>query len=413
MFANSVAEFLRNGAGNATLIVALAAVPLFGAAGIAIDMFRHQQAQARLQAALDAGALAGAATVNATNETIEQVIRRFADANGMGDLIDSGTGLKVTFRTNGAIHVRAEGKIQTTLGNVLGISNLNISAETEVMAGRAGAEVALVLDTTGSMNNDGKIQALKTAASDFMRIIENTNANTAEGMIRVSLVPYAKYVNVGTANKFASWMEPVNESGGDVWRGCVGSREYPNNIIDGSYADRIPPIMNEYCAQPVEPLTADTAKLRGRIGSLTGSGLTYIPGGLAWGWRTLSAISPFSEGVSATEADQKSIRKYIVLMTDGDNTVRKLPGSPEHTNSGPGNIRQTADSLTLDLCDRIKAEAITIFSIAFQVSNGNTRNMLRNCASAASNYYDADDPAQLSAAFNAIGAKVATVRLSR
>jgi CO/xanthine dehydrogenase FAD-binding subunit len=39
--------------------------------------------------------------------------------------------------------------------------------------------------------------------------------------------------------------------------------------------------------------------------------------------------------------------------------------------------------------------------------------MLRNCATSADNYYDADDPAQLSAAFNAIGAKVAAVRLSR
>lgn len=39
--------------------------------------------------------------------------------------------------------------------------------------------------------------------------------------------------------------------------------------------------------------------------------------------------------------------------------------------------------------------------------------MLSNCASSGDNYYDADDPAQLSAAFNAIGAKVAAVRLSR
>ncbi len=393
-------------------MVALAAVPLFGAAGIALDTYRHMQAQARLQAALDAGALAGAATVNASEESIRQVIKEFALANGMDEVIDIDKGLKITFRSSGAIHVRADGAVNTTLGNVLGISKLNISAETEVMAGRSGAEVALVLDTTGSMNSGGKIQALRDAASDFVKIIDNTNANSAEGMIRVSLVPYARYVNVGTANKGASWMDPVNESGGNVWRGCVGSREYPNNTIDGSYSDGIPPIMNETCAQPVEPLTADSAKLLNRIGGLTGNGMTYIPGGLAWGWRTLSAVPPFSEGASATEADQKHIRKYVVLMTDGDNTVRKLPGSPEHT-SGGGNVTQAADKLTLELCDQIKAEQITIFSIAFKVSSTKTRNMLRNCATSADNYYDADDPAQLSAAFNAIGAKVAAVRLSR
>ncbi len=232
-------------------------------------------------------------------------------------------------------------------------------------------------------------------------------------MIRVSLVPYAQYVNVGTGNKSASWMDPVNESTGNVWRGCVGSREYPNNIIDGSYGDGIPPIMNETCAQPIEPLTADTDRLLGRIGSLTGGGLTYIPGGLAWGWRTLSAIPPFSEGVSATEADQKNIRKYIVLMTDGDNTVQKFPGKPEHRRLGNGSNAPAADKLTLELCENIKSDGVTIFSIAFKVSGVNTRYMLARCASNPDNYYDADDPAQLSAAFNAIGANVAAVRLSK
>ena len=413
MLTKSILAFLRNRAGNATLIVALSAVPLFGAAGIAIDTYRHMQAQAHLQAALDAGALAGASTINATNEGIEQVIREFASANGIDEVIDPEKDLVVTFRSSGAIHVRAEGAVNTTLGNVLGISSLRIWAETEVMAGRTGAEVALVVDTTGSMNSGGKIEALRNAARDFVNIISETNDNTGGDTINVSIVPYAQYVNVGTQYKGAAWMDPVNESGGNVWRGCVGSREYPNNITDNSYGDGVPPIMNINCAQPVEPLTSDKAKLIGRIAGLTGNGMTYIPAGLVWGWRSLSAIPPFDQGVGPTEADTKGIRKYVVLMTDGDNTVRKLPGSPHHTSSGPGNISQTADNLTLELCDRIKAEAITIFSIAFQVSSGSTRNMLRKCATNSQNYYDADDPAQLSAAFNAIGAKVAAVRLSR
>lgn len=395
------------------LIAALAAVPMFGAAGIAIDTYRQMHAQSRLQAALDAGALAGASTINTTNEGIDRIIRQFAESNGIGDLIDANTGLKVTFLPNGAIHVRAVGTIPTTLGNLLGISKLNISAESEVMAGRTGAEVALVVDTTGSMNTEGKMQALRTAASNFVKIIDNTNGNHDESMIRVSLVPYARYVNVGTSNRDAAWMDPVNESGGNVWHGCVGSREYPYNISDTSYGDGVPPIMNEACAQPIEPLTADAARLLDRIGGLTGQGLTYIPGGLVWGWRTLTSKAPFSEGASATEADEKNIRKYIVLMTDGDNTVQKFAGSPEHKRLGNGNSAPAADKLTLELCNRIKSDSVTIFSIAFKVTSNATRKMLSDCASSGHNYYDASDPAQLSAAFNAIGAQVAAVRLSR
>jgi Flp pilus assembly protein TadG len=411
MLKSVIRKFLRDRSGNIGIVLAISAIPLLGAASFGVDTFRQHDAQARLQAALDAGALAGASTVNANEQTIRTVIQDFARANGIDELIDPATSLDIKFNTNGSIRVSAKGEIPTTLGSLLGVDSLSVHASTEVMAGRTGAEVALVLDTTGSMNSDGKIQALRTAASDFVKTIDNTNANTADGMIRISLVPYAQYVNVDTANKGASWMDPVNESAGNVWNGCVGSREYPNNIIDGSYGDGIPPIMNETCAQPIEPLTADTAKLLGHIAGLNGSGLTYIPGGLAWGWRTLSAMPPFSEGTSATEAEQNNIRKYIVLMTDGDNTVRKQPGNPEHVKVG--NASQAADKLTLELCDRIKDQDITIFSIAFKVSNGNTRNMLSNCASSSENYYDADDPAQLSAAFNAIGAKVTAVRLSK
>jgi len=413
MLKSVIQRFLSDHQGNIGLAFAISAIPLLGAASLGLDTFRQMDAQARLQAALDAGALAGASTANASEQTIRKVIQDFASANGIGELIDPSTGLDIKFNTNGAIRVSARGEIPTTLGRLLGVDGLAVHAATEVMAGRSGAEVSLVLDTTGSMNSDGKIQALRNAASDFVKIIANTNSNTAEGMIRVSLVPYAKYVNVGTGNKTAGWMDPVIESGGNVWRGCVGSREYPNNTNDGAYGDGIPPIMNENCAPPIEPLTADAAKLLGRIAGLTGSGMTYIPGGLAWGWRTLSAIPPFSEGVSATEADQKNIRKYIVLMTDGDNTVQKFPGKPEHRSLGNGNNAPAADKLTLELCENIKSDGVTIFSIAFKVSGVNTRNMLARCASNPDNYYDADDPVQLSAAFNAIGAKVAAVRLSK
>ncbi len=413
MLKSVIRRFLGDRQGNIGVAVAISAIPLLGAASLGLDTFRQLDAQARLQAALDAGALAGASTANANEQKIRKVIHDFASANGIGELINPATGLDIKFNTNGSIRVSAQGEIPTTLGSLLGIPSLSVQAATEVMAGRSGAEVSLVVDTTGSMNSDGKMQALRTAAAEFVSIISHANGNNAEGVIRVSLVPYAQYVNVGTGNKGAGWMDPVNESGGNVWSGCVGSREYPGNITDGGYGDGIPPIMNEYCAQPIEPLTADTDRLLNRIAGLTGSGLTYIPAGLVWGWRTLSAIPPFSEGVSGTEADEKGIRKYIVLMTDGDNTVRKLPGDHKHTRNGSGNVSQTADKLTLELCERIKGDGVTIFSIAFKVSGGNTRNMLARCASNPDNYYDADDPAQLSAAFHAIGTKVAAVRLSK
>lgn len=410
----AVRRMLKCMRGNATLITALCAIPLFGVAGIAIDTFRHQQAQAQLQAALDAGALAGAATVNASEQDIRQIIEQFADTNGINDIIGSKPVLTITFNDNGSIRVRAEGKIRTTLGNVLGVDRMNIAAETEVMAGKGGAEVALVVDTTGSMGQGGKMAALKDAAKTFIDIVEYTNKQGYE-RIFVSIVPYAARVNVGKNNRQASWLGTVDSSGGKVWEGCVGFRDAPNDIRDSSYGDRIPPVYrrsqsNYICPEAIEPLTANPQKLRQKVNSLYPGGHTYIPGGLIWGWRTLSSMEPFSEGADPTEAEQKRIRKYIVVMTDGVNTMRKRYGDADLEVSGNPSV---ANARTLDVCENVKADGIDIFSIAFQVNDSTTQNMLRNCASDPSNYYDASDPAQLSAAFRSIGSKVASVRLSK
>jgi Flp pilus assembly protein TadG len=55
-------HFARDARGNMAIAMALVAVPLFGVAGAAMDYGGRLQAEARLQAAIDAGALAGAAS---------------------------------------------------------------------------------------------------------------------------------------------------------------------------------------------------------------------------------------------------------------------------------------------------------------------------------------------------------------
>ena len=52
--------FLKDSSGNVAIMYALAALPLFLAAGAAIDMARFNSAQTHLQSSIDAGALAAA-----------------------------------------------------------------------------------------------------------------------------------------------------------------------------------------------------------------------------------------------------------------------------------------------------------------------------------------------------------------
>ena len=403
-------RFLKDARGNIALIAALAALPLFGAAGIAVDTFRQSDAQARLQAALDAGALAGAAADTTNKAEIRKIVRQFARSNGIGELLKNDKDIKVMFRNNGTMRVEAAGTINTTIGGVLGVKTMPVTAFAEVKPNSGGTEVALVLDTTDSMNSEGRIDALRAAARDFVNEVTKLNEN-GEDRIKISLVPYASYVNVGTDKRSEGWLDAVNDTGGNVWHGCVGPREYPKNKQDSGYGNRIPPVLNTFCAQQIQPLTGNKTTLVNRINALTAQGLTYIPGGLMWGWRTLSDQAPYTEGEGPTVAAAKNIHKFVVLMTDGLNTLEKVAGTPVliHNNF----VTTNSDKLMLEVCENVKQAGITVFTIGFKLQQATMKEKLEECASTPENYYDASDNAQLAASYKAIANKVSAIHLSK
>jgi uncharacterized protein YegL len=58
--------------------------------------------------------------------------------------------------------------------------------------------VALVLDNTGSMADNGKMTALQAATNSLLTQLQN--AVTVNGDVYVSIVPFVKDVNLGASN---------------------------------------------------------------------------------------------------------------------------------------------------------------------------------------------------------------------
>ncbi len=453
-------RFARDISGNMAIAMALVAVPLFGAAGAAIDYSGRIQAEAKLQAAIDAGALAGAANEDDREAAIKKAVRRFAMQNGAGKYLDNAAALKVKISNDGVIRVSATAEYPTTILNVMGIKSLPIGALAESKRSESGAEIAMVLDVTGSMSGT-KIDALKVAAKDFVTETTKPNANKP-GAVRLSLVPYNKYVNVGLANRTASWMDVpadysttqnicqdwttntnphncrnenysysndgVNVSGTREvcdydtntvnecrqvtstfqWYGCAGSRDYPWNVRDARPDIDIPGLLNTYCPNEITPLTSDVAKLNTNIDALPAWGDTYIPAGLIWGWRTLTSELPYTEGLSTADAQAKGVTKHLVLMTDGENVTSKSAGAADHDGWDP----DAGDATTAELCENIKNAGIVVHAIAFDVTDAGTKSMLEACATGG-NYYDASDAARLAQAFDAIAGKINQIALSK
>ena len=65
--------------------------------------------------------------------------------------------------------------------------------------------VAMVLDVTGSMKDDGKMAAMQKAAKSLVDQLSQLAKN--DGDIYISVVPFAKDVNLGTSYKDATWID--------------------------------------------------------------------------------------------------------------------------------------------------------------------------------------------------------------
>lgn len=193
-----------------------------------------------------------------------------------------------------------------------------------------------------------------------------------------------------------------------TWYGCVGSRNNPLDTQDGNYTTRIPGLMDTGCGTPMVELTPNFSTLKTTISALTPNGETYIPQGLLWGWRTLSLQAPFEAKASSTT---DPVRKFIVLMTDGLNT--RSASYPWHW----GNDGTQANNLTKQICTNIasdKTSNITIFSVAFDVTDNTIKNILKDCAiNTKGQFFDARDATQFLTAFSKITNLIAELRLSK
>ncbi|HEY4264444.1 MAG TPA: pilus assembly protein TadG-related protein [Micropepsaceae bacterium] len=191
------------------MIFALSSLTLFSAAGAGIDMSRAMNAKSRLAGALDAAALAVGTTNGLTTPQLQTLAQKYFDANYPATAL--GTHTPVTVAVNGqSITLGVTGRVPTTLLQVAGIGDVDLSVTNQVTKAVTKLRVALVLDNTGSMSqtdNTGtsKISALKTATHQLLTQLQGAAVNP--GDVQVSIVPFSLDVNYGTSNPAATWID--------------------------------------------------------------------------------------------------------------------------------------------------------------------------------------------------------------
>lgn len=184
---------------------------------------------------------------------------------------------------------------------------------------------------------------------------------------------------------------------------------------------------NFWCtSKPIVPLTNDIEVLAEALDGMVAKGHTNIYEGLMWGWRVLSPGAPFEEG---KDYDTPNLRKYIVLMTDGENTAvgrsnyNKSEYSPfgysakgrlGTTSSSSSTIESKMDDKLKDACKNAKLAGITIYTIAFKLPSTATatKQMLSNCASATDKAFTPEENSELEPVFQAIAKDLGKLRIA-
>jgi Flp pilus assembly protein TadG len=444
-------RFLEDRNGSVMPLLALAAIPLVGLIGASVDYSRAAAIQATLQAAADSTSLAMAQ--NASSLTAEQLQTQgqaYFNALFVNTSAAAPT-VTVTYSNSGGaqVVVSATSSVNTMFMGIMGFSALPISSSSTAKWGNTRLRVSLVLDNTGSMSQGGagtsqspnKIQALQTASHNLLTQLQAAAQN--DGDVYVSIVPFAKDVNVGASNYSSSWIDftdwdaangtnvvtgqncTTNRFGHksctntytwtpnnhNTWNGCVTDRDQnydTTNTAPTSGSTLFPAEQYNACPAAMIPLSYDWTALGKQIDAMTPNGGTNQAIGLVWGWQSLTQASPLN---APSEDPNYQYQHIVIILSDGLNTQDRWYGNGSNWSS-------QVDARQEITCDNMKNAGITIYAVQVNTDNEATSSVLQYCAGSvagtgdASKFFLLTTPNQIITTFNQIATGLSKLRIA-
>ncbi len=198
--------FVRNRDGNVAMMFGFALLPILATAGAAIDYSRASNARAQLNNAVDSTVLAIAKRAPLlTDAQLSAEAEKHFKAM-LKDRSDLAALPLVVKRSDKRLAITAAGVMPTSFMKLFGHGSLKVASLSEATIGQRKAEIALVLDNTGSMGWSNKMEELKKASRNLIDAAEKA-APTGSGMIRIAMVPFDTHVKLdASANRSpAGW----------------------------------------------------------------------------------------------------------------------------------------------------------------------------------------------------------------
>ncbi len=191
-----------------------------------------------------------------------------------------------------------------------------------------------------------------------------------------------------------------------TWQGCVWDRDMSANLDSTDAIAALPAVSDLHPAvncetaslariQPLLDIRTRSADMISALRQMTPSGTTNLAIGVSWGMAALSQREPLIEA----RAPSTDVRKFMILLTDGDNTESK------HSTA-----ESSIDARARLACSNAKEQGITIYAI--RVINGD-RTLLSQCATSPAHYKEVANASQLTPVFEQIAGEIGALRIAR
>jgi Flp pilus assembly protein TadG len=421
-------RFLKDRRAAVAPMLALGIIPLVASIGTAVDYSRANAMRTAMQAAIDSTALMLSKTAqNLTSAQLNTSANNYFTAlfnRPEASNVQITTAFSSQQQGSFTLKLTGTADISTMFWRLMGQDQVHLMATGEVVWGIKKLNLALALDNTGSMASSNKMTELKAAAHSLLTTLKN--AATTPGDVKVSIVPFATDVNVGTGNVNATWIDwtdwnaangtcsnnnyksqssctshgkvwtPANHN---TWNGCVNDRDQNNDVLNaapvaGNASTMYRAHQAANCPASMMTLSSDWTALNSKVDAMTPTGNTNVTIGLQMAWQTLSPVAPFNAPAVAPDLD-----KVIILLTDGTNTQNRWSST-----------ESVIDARTQKVCDNAKADNIRIYTV--RVIDGNA-SLLRGCATNPSMYFEVQQAVQLNSVFGSIAQNLANLRISK
>lgn len=370
------ANYRADKRGTLTAFVMINFVMMILAAGIAVDIVRYEQQRACFQSVLDSGVLSASSLRNSTDPVV--VVQSSLDKSdcNLDYTFNAPVVTDDLYNSNSRkVEANINAKFDTFFLSFVGFDHFDMRVSSIATEENAHTEISLVLDTSGSMGGT-RIASLKVGADQFVETLLQTNIDSGEERVSISIIPYAARTNPGAeiANLILPTVLPYDsclhfETSAFDTTELALTDDFGNSIVERetAYAYSWPSAMNDetnndlkvglsskQCksgySNQILPMSSDLPKLKQMIAGLTAGGNTGMDDAVKWGVALLDpSFQPVIAGLNALEdinGDQdvnndqfvidefanrpspytgdysvKVNNKILVIMTDGRNTT--------------------------------------------------------------------------------------------